>query len=1206
MPTAMTGSGSLRAAFTAELTALHADAGSPEVADIVKWIETNHRRPVKPKAVESWLGLKGAARIPRTNVDLIPLLAYLHWAIKRPFDEPQKQRWRKARSAAFAEKPDRGDVSPDTLRGEGLAELVARASAEGRATADAKVLPTVDRLEQMTSKLRTGLGDLTGSLAIVGEGGLGKSVLLGQLFDAWTADQRAVWFISCGRILTTADLTGFDAVDRALGEVAIGARDERNSARALPETPTLTELVAGSSPEAVILDTVDLLVHESNCDHVADLLRHLARSTSVFWTCRELEWNNYLKNERGINQLTYPIPVLTPTEIGVWARAYVESAGVDAESAHAFLDSVVGENVRPGVREILASPLRLSMACEIYAANGPIPDDLSVTELYHQYRERRIAQDRYGRRSSTARAQEAAADALAARMWSASVDRLVVSVAGAAVSDSPALQNLLSDGVVTRIGGRYGFFHQTYAEFSIAHWLVSSGAPDDLRQLGDGLTDYRVPAFWGVAGHALALEQDDDRYREISATVPVEVVAGVRAHFAGAFARRSPALVVETAERVERHSAALLLSCIRVLDSAPEECLDAAVTVATECMAEAGSSADIGETTVAAVALVAGRLHRRLPATDRDDNLTRVLTTVLAASSGLETPSRSSILARFLDQVLDDDVTSGELRVLIGHYHLLPEPARARIVIDASTRPRDREHDRDLLAAARTQHCPADAVEELTALVLRNWPDLPLREELGWTGWKQFLDMALPKRWDSCQVRVVAGLCDSLATAETVLDAFIGPGKPVTDRYTNVAKFIAEHHRDVVLERLLRPSAGSTAAQIGLACTVLNFVADTLTASERRRALSMLEVWLDGDERRVRPAMIKVSGRDVALLGDRLDELQALIVHGGLDRHGRSVLRSAVDTFMNTLPGDVLADIADRMYPLIAGSEPEDRWRRARLDGATAAYFGAARARAAREIREGGVRGASEAAKGIVASFESITESLDTISDEAIDWLFGLLDARHANAVRCIAGLLSSIAESPAFPADRGRCVARRLTDALHKDDCHTVRALLDLLVTIDRRWRMTSTAVAEVIAEFRRVVDELRSPACTSVRRNELPSFFNLYKQAITALGLRHLSGEELQSMIVDLLITVDVGEIAGRSKRTVAHLMILLSERDPGLLTVFEDLWPEVSAANKGAIAECFTVKEKDSLGIRSRALAARGDCPDEVKNMIYQKFP
>ncbi|MBV7705430.1 ATP-binding protein [Nocardia nova] len=1202
----MTGNGSLRTTFTAELRALYAEAGSPEVGEIVTWVETNHRRALKPKAVESWLGLKEPARIPSTNDGLIPLLAYLHRKTRRPFDEVQKQRWSKARRAAFAEKPGRGDVSPDALRPEGLDELVARASAEGRATADAKILPTVDRLAQLTSKLRTSLDELTGCLAIVGEGGLGKSVLLGQLFDAWTANGRAVWFISCGRILTTADLATFDAVDRALGEVAIGARDERNSTRALQETPTLTELVARSAPEAVILDTVDLVVHESNCDHVADLLRHLARSTSVFWTCRELEWNNYLKNERGINQLTYPIPVLTPTEIGVWARAYTEAVGVDAESARAFLDSVVGENVRPGVREILASPLRLSMACEIYAANGPIPDDLSVTELYHQYRERRIAQDRYGRRSSTARAQEAVADILAARMWTQSVDRLVVSVPGASVSDSPALRNLLSDGVVTRIGGRYGFFHQTYAEFSIAHWLVSSGAPDDLRQLAEGLTDYRVPAFWGVAGHALTLEQSDDSYREISATVPLEVVAGVRAHFAAAFARRSPALVIETAQRVRRHSTALLLSCIRVLDSAPEECLDAAVTVVTECMAEAGKSADIGETAVAAVALVGGRLHRRLPAADRDDNLTRVLTTVLAASSGLETPSRSSILARFLDRILDDDVSAEELRVLVGHYTLLPEPARARILIHTAGGPRNPAHDRDLLKAARTQQCPADAVEELTALVLRNWPDLPLREELGWTGWKQFLDMPLPKRWDSCQVRVVAGLCDSLTTAESVLDVFIGPGKPVTDRYTNVAKFIAEHYRDAVLERLLRQGVGSSAAQIGMACTVLNFIADTLSANERRRALSKLEDWLDGDERRVRSAMIKVSGRDLALLGDRLDELQVLTADGALDRHGRSVVRSAVDTFMNTLPGHVLADIADRIYPLIGANEPEERWRRARLDGATAAYSDEAMVRAALEIREGGVRGASEAAKGIVASFESITASDDVIGGEAIGWLFGLLDARHANAVRCIAGLLSSIADNPAFPDDRGRYVTLRLTDALRVDDSHTVRALLDLLVTIDHRWKMTSVAAAEVIAEFRLIVDELRSPDCTSARRDELPSFFNLYKQAFTALGLRHLSSEERRSMIVDLLTTVDVGEIAGRSKRTLAHLMILLSDRDPGLLTVFEDLWPEVSAANKGAIAECFTVKERDSLGIRSRALAARTDCPDDVKNMIYQKFP
>src|SRR4051794_40118576 len=56
-------------------------------------------------------------------------------------------------------------------------------------------------------------------LALVGEGGIGKSVLLGQCLDRLAANPgQAVVLVGCASVEPTADMRTLDDVDRAFGQ----------------------------------------------------------------------------------------------------------------------------------------------------------------------------------------------------------------------------------------------------------------------------------------------------------------------------------------------------------------------------------------------------------------------------------------------------------------------------------------------------------------------------------------------------------------------------------------------------------------------------------------------------------------------------------------------------------------------------------------------------------------------------------------------------------------------------------------------------------------------------------------------------------------------------------------------------------------------------------------------------------------------------
>ncbi len=355
------------------------------------------------------------------------------------------------------------------------------------------------------------------------------------------------------------------------------------------------------------------------------------------------------------------------------------------------------------------------MACDIYAPEGAIPNNLTVTKLYDRYWAKRIEHDRHGRRgTAAARAQAAVAEDVAAEMWRCSATRLAISVAGQQVGDRAALQRLISDGVLTQIGGRYEFFHQTYSEYAVARWLSRSGSATDLDRLRDALDNGSVAGLWPVARHLLQLEMSADRYTTLAQAVPLTTAEGVRVQFLAAFNRHRPDLVTTVASRVDPQ---LLTSSVTVLSAAGDECVSVAAAVVITCLKLADSAG------IARTAATAAQLYRRLPAAARPKFLNDVVVAMLSRDRGHDLGAETSVLRQFLSDTVAIEADDPIIEVLIDLYGQLPGPARAEVLGVVADRGHDSALETALLSAATQHACPSGAADMVAVLLTRNWPD---------------------------------------------------------------------------------------------------------------------------------------------------------------------------------------------------------------------------------------------------------------------------------------------------------------------------------------------------------------------------------------------------------------------------------------------------------------------------------------------------
>ncbi len=332
--------------FWQEWYALWSAAGAPTEPGrllLAEWMAEAPGVTVGIGTLRGWVRSGRRRRVPRHKEQLRPVIANLNAraSAHRPGHAPLPlEEWDRLRSVAARVRRDAATApvqgtSQTTDRAADTANLLTEASRSAHSTVEPEILPNIDRLAGLTADLGVDVTGLGTPLAVIGEGGLGKSVLLGQLYAALTEmdDDYFTVLVPCGRVPVSADLSTAAAIDQALGVAAIDDRDA-------PPLSALLRDAATVKPVRLLLDTLDLIVREHTAQEVAYVLRRLSRTTSVIWTCREQEWLDFLSNEPGLVQALYRLPALEPDQIAAWAQAYTAAAGVDPGRRDAFITSI--------------------------------------------------------------------------------------------------------------------------------------------------------------------------------------------------------------------------------------------------------------------------------------------------------------------------------------------------------------------------------------------------------------------------------------------------------------------------------------------------------------------------------------------------------------------------------------------------------------------------------------------------------------------------------------------------------------------------------------------------------------------------------------------------------------------------------------------------------------------------------------------------
>jgi hypothetical protein len=338
---------------------------------------------------------------------------------------------------------------------------------------------------------------------IVGEAGYGKTSLLWHLYQTLPREEWEPWFMKSSFLSrwfgpapgASLSSSGFDQ-GRLFSAIAA--------------------VLAGSRKPVLLLDTVDLLLHdEANRDDLRELLQSASASgCAVVVTCRHQE-----------ARLLQPLK-MNPVLLG----KYDDDELLEAVEKHVkkfsegFPDpqeqfSRLREAIARGrpVKDVCSSPLMLRMLFLIYAPQS-IPDEIHAFRLYKEFWEFRVESDRRGGNPlHSGRNLEHACWITALTMLAEGTpepdEQVIKNTAAQYKAPWADVEQLTSRGVIKRSEtGTLSFFHQTFFEHSAARAMLRL-----FHENGLLLLDRRMENNWSdlfcapVLEQALLLAENDAR-----------------------------------------------------------------------------------------------------------------------------------------------------------------------------------------------------------------------------------------------------------------------------------------------------------------------------------------------------------------------------------------------------------------------------------------------------------------------------------------------------------------------------------------------------------------------------------------------------------------------------------------------------------------------------------------------------------------------
>ncbi|HBL13660.1 MAG TPA: hypothetical protein DD379_20130, partial [Cyanobacteria bacterium UBA11162] len=385
------------------------------------------------------------------------------------------------------------------------------------------ILPRIRRtalLEKCLQLIRHSIErDKQNIIPIIGSAGYGKSTILGSIYDELAAERlsnKSGW-IALARCDDLIESVGTFAIE--LGEKVSGYRESI--------TEIVKRLTAVYGKGVLLLDTLDIVLTKSLVSVLRSLLSEfLEIGTTFVFTCRDQDYSYFFEpyhesfaGFRDRVNSSCRIPPFDDDEVKEAAREFVRLnlRTNTSDNSTDFADKIVALSAdSKSLQDITRNPLLLALLCDLFASQGKVPEDLTVSQLYAKYWDWKIAKVRKTSQSlQVCMAKEKLCLEIAELMYNQSSERLRDFIYESNLNQSEievlAYSELKSDGVLKEIGGkRIIFFHQTFLEYAIARWLYGTHTGEQARQQLEGElnaseTTYSRYYLWTVFRQLLTL-----------------------------------------------------------------------------------------------------------------------------------------------------------------------------------------------------------------------------------------------------------------------------------------------------------------------------------------------------------------------------------------------------------------------------------------------------------------------------------------------------------------------------------------------------------------------------------------------------------------------------------------------------------------------------------------------------------------------------
>jgi hypothetical protein len=764
---------------------------------------------------------------------------------------------------------------------------IERYSRMARQGLDPHILPRVSRrvvrekyLPAILRAVAEGRGRV---IPIVGSAGYGKSTILGDIYDDLTkAGPAWIALVRCNDLTIDESRASVVQLSLALGEVASG------SAQSIFEMARI--LTASRGAGVLLIDTVDLILNEQLIPALRGTLIQLVDSgATVVFTCRDYEYVAFLEptSQRlaGISESMdrYQVPQFAREEIEAATLGFIQNSQDPGlrERGQLFARSILelSSDNRP-LTEIVSNPLLLAMLCDLFGAEGLVPDDLTVSKLYEQYWEERIGKSRkYGPRSAVAMQKRKLCLDIAKAIFQPASEYFHESVYESdlelVTSDvvAAAYEELLSEGVLkTQPTTRISFFHQTFLEYMIARWLATRSGATQREEFLDSLAADRVgaakPQRWSVARQLLTIV-DRQEFDRIVQRLDLRDLAAFRVVAYAAASKGDPAqvckLLPEALELGDEHQSILR----NAIESAPGPLAEAAWQVAVELVAQSKWR------TAVKAAQTAGALLARRGAT-----LGHCLAGMFEAierrylNEKLSSDEKESrdLVGWFLSAILgavDRGISPAILQVLQAFYPRLTDAHRATIIRLHLVPGAARNQQRSLFQIVVAEAAPRRLKEELTMLLEQLLPELIDRSDPTY-GSTLFdaLHAQLPGGWGRVQAKAVGRHLqnDQVALEAIVHDLFRGDQSRIPRNQTALVEAIQSSAAAAVLSVLTRiPVATISARRIGVLVSIFQSLAVSIDVRAQEGIVEWIKPILMENPDKLAAAVVKMCDESASL-----------------------------------------------------------------------------------------------------------------------------------------------------------------------------------------------------------------------------------------------------------------------------------------------------------------------------------------------------